>query len=124
MEVTFSVAILAVALLSVIGMLAQAHEAVVLDRHRTMALDEARGLLNEIRVAKGTGIRSLEEVVKQFPAGLYKVKYASALESPRLELSYLRNRLDLVQEVTATVQWTDHRGRPMEVALTTVLGAF
>lgn len=124
LEITFSLSVLTVALVSVIGMLAQAHQAVVLDRHRTMALDEARGLLNELRIDKGVGLESIEELIKSFPAGRYEIKHADGLDNARLELEYLRGRTDLMQEVTATVSWSDHRGRQMEVALSTLLGAF
>jgi prepilin-type N-terminal cleavage/methylation domain-containing protein len=121
-EVMFSIAILGVALVAVIGMVVQAYEANLLNRHRAVALDEARGVLEEMRAIRQDA-KDPETFQKTlgatYPEG--RRRYLSPVLDQAARLIRYRDidRDPIIIDVE--VQWLDIRGRRMSVALSTAL---
>lgn len=124
-EVMFSAAILSVALVSVIGGLASSYEAQVLTRQRTVALESARELIDEIRTARSEGFKvasSLKAFAERFTTEPQLLKLANLREATRT-LSVSMPYPGVVS-LDVSVEWTDLRGRPAKVILSTALSNY
>lgn len=124
-EIMFSIAILRVALLAVISMVVQAYEANLLNRNRAAALDEARGILEEIRAFRlevDSDEDFQEQLLKAFPEG--RRRYASPVlaEAARV-IGYDGLEKDPIT-IDVEVQWLDIRNRRMQVTLSTFLSRY
>ncbi len=121
-EVIFAMAILAVGLVSVLGLLVQSHEANVLNRNRVTALDEAQAMLGAIRSAIARGVAVPKEIIEEFPEAEIPLE-SSRLPGAVLRLSYGKqdgNPLD----VNIEVEWRDMRGRTSKVRLCSAIGKY
>ena len=117
-EVSLSVAILAVALISVLGVLVQAHEANILNRSRVIAFDQARAVIDEIRDLHVLGVAIPEGILEKIPQG--KLPLASGvLNSAWRSVEYGAKADPLM--VTVTVHWLDNRGREASVSLSSAV---
>ncbi|MBI1320106.1 MAG: hypothetical protein GC168_14340 [Candidatus Hydrogenedens sp.] len=108
------------ALVGVMGSLVQAHEANVILRQETVALDAARSALDELRDLRAGGLSipdGLLETVTELPEKLEDL----SLNSAQRQYTFTKLRSGLLQ-VEAEISWRDMRGRPAKVSLTTVLG--
>lgn len=118
-EVVFAVGILAFALVAVLGVLVQGHEANVLNRSRVLAFDEARAVVDGLRSLRDTGAIVPDELLKRFPEG------KSMLDNGILDKAWRTIEYDaksLPMTVTVTVHWLDLRGREASVQLCTAIG--
>lgn len=118
-EVTFATGILAVALVAVLGVLLQGHEANVLNRSRVIAFDEARSVIDSLRALRDTGAVVPDELLKRFPEGKVALS-KEILGSAWRTIEYQANTLPMT--VTVTVHWLDMRGREATVQLSTAIG--
>ena len=124
-EVLFSAAILSVALVSVIGGLASSYEAQVLTRQRTVALESARELIDEIRTARADGFKvasSVKTLSERFTTEPQFLKLSNLKEATRtlsLSIPYPG-----VVSLDVSVEWRDLRGRPARVLLSTALSNY
>ena len=118
-EVAFAMGILAFALVSVLGVVVQGHEANVLNRSRVLAFDEARSVVDGLRSLKDTGAAVPEVLMKYFPEGKSEVS-SGVLENAWRSIEYDANSIPLT--VTVTVHWLDMRGREASVQLSTAIG--
>lgn len=124
-EVMFSAAILSVALVSVIGGLASSYEAQVLTRQRTVALESARELIDEIRTARSegfrvaSGVKTLAERFTTEPQFLKLSNLKDATRTLSISMPYPG-----VVNLDVSVEWKDLRGRPAKVILSTALSNY
>jgi type II secretory pathway pseudopilin PulG len=118
-EVAFAVGILAFALVAVLGVLMQGHEANVLNRSRVLAFDEARAVIDGLRSLKDTGAVVPDELMKRFPEGKMMLP-EGILENAWRTIEYDAKSLPLT--VNVTVHWLDLRGREASVQLSTAIG--
>lgn len=124
-EVMFSAAILSVALVSVIGGLASSYEAQLLTRQRTVALESARELIDEIRTARADGFKvasSVKTLAERFTTEPQFLKLSNLKEATRtlsLSIPYPG-----VVSLDVSVEWKDLRGRPARVVLSTALSNY
>lgn len=119
LEMMFAVAILSVALVSVIGAIVTSYEANVITRQRTVAIEAARALLDEIRVARSEGVTVPSGIKDQFPTDPRSLKN-SLLSSATQTVSY-SSPFPGVLFVNVEVAWEDMRGRRASVVLSTGL---
>jgi len=119
-EVMFATAILAVALVGVMGSLVQSHEANVALRQQTVALEAARTALNEIREMRSSGVEVPDAIIKSVPETAIDVKIPQ-LENATRQYTFTKLSPGLLQ-VEAIIAWRDMRGRPARASLATALG--
>lgn len=120
-EVSFSVAILAVALVSVLGVLVQAHEANVINRSRVIAFDQARAVVDEIRNLQALGTQFPEGILEKVPVGKLPIA-ETVLDNAWRTVEYGAKSDPLM--VTVTVHWLDLRGREASVSLSSAVGKY
>ncbi len=124
-EIMFSVAILSVALVSVIGGVANSYEASALTRQRTVALESARGLIDELRSARSDGLKvatSVKQLRELFPTEPQKLVHPGLREATRtlnISMPYPG-----VVSLDVVVEWRDLRGRPAHVVLSSALSNY
>jgi len=116
----FATAILAIALVGVMGSLVQSHEANVTLRQQTVALEAARTALNEIREMRSNGIVVPDGIIKNTPESVVSVKIPQLNDATR-QFVFTKLSPGLLQ-VEAVISWRDMRGRPARASLATALG--
>ena len=119
LEMMFAVAILSVALVSVIGAIVTSYEANVITRQRTVAIEAARTLLDEIRVARSEGATVPAGIKDRFSTDPRSLKN-SLLSSATQTISY-SSPFPGILFVNVEVSWEDMRGRRASVVLSTGL---
>lgn len=119
-ETCFSVAILAVAFVFVLGVLVKAQEANILNRSRVLAFDEARAVIDEIKDLKATGAAFPDGLLKALPDGKEVLTSVGLKDATRV-ISWGAKTDPMV--VTVTINWKDLRGHPLTVSLTSAIGA-
>lgn len=119
-ETCFSVAILAVAFIFVLGVLVKAQEANILNRSRVLAFDEARAVIDQIKDLKATGAAFPDGLLKALPDGKEVLTSVSLKDATRV-ISWGAKTDPMV--VTVTITWKDLRGHPLNVSLTSAIGA-
>ncbi len=117
-EVSLSIAILAVALISVLGVLVQAQEANVLNRSRVIAFDQARSVIDEIKDLQALGIKLPEGILEKIPAGKLPIA-STVLNNAWRSVEYGAKADPLM--VTVTVHWLDMRGREASLSLSSAV---
>lgn len=117
-EVSLAIAILAVALISVLGVLVQAQEANVLNRSRVIAFDHASAIIDQIRDLKALGLEFPKGILEKIPAGKLPIAN-SILEGAWRSIEYGAKADPLM--VTVTVHWLDMRGREASLSLSSAV---
>lgn len=121
-EIMFSVSILSVALVSVIGGVVNSYEANALIRQRTVALESARSLIDDLRSARNEGfmlatdLKQLAEKFSTQPEKLNLSNLRGATRTLNVSLPYPG-----LLAVDVVVEWEDLRGRPARVILSSAL---
>lgn len=118
-EMMFSVAILSVALVSVIGAIVTSYEANVITRQRTVAIEIARAALDEVREARSQGVTVPAGIVEKFPTE--ERKFASDLLKGATQTISFSNPYPGMLFINVNVSWEDLRGRRANVVLSTGL---
>lgn len=117
-EVSLAIAILAIALIAVLGVLVQAQEANVLNRSRVIAFDQAHAVLDEIRDLKALGLAFPDGILEKIPAG--KLPLANnILDNAWRSVEYGAKTDPLM--LTVTVHWLDMRGREASISLSSAV---
>ena len=119
-ETCFSVAILAVAFIFVLGVLVKAQEANILNRSRVLAFDEARAVIDQIKDLKATGAAFPDALLKALPDGKEALTSVALKDATRV-ISWGAKSDPMV--VTVTISWKDLRGHPLNISLTSAIGA-
>ncbi len=121
-EMMFSVAILSVALVSVIGGIVTSYEANVITRQRTVAVEQARALLDEVRESRTLGAVVPLGIKELFPDGEQKL-VSKVLKAATRTISYSTPAPGVLL-VNVDVTWEDMRGRRATVTLSTGLSNY
>lgn len=119
LEMMFSVAILSVALVSVIGAIIGSYEANVITRQRTVAIEAARAVLDEIRIARSEGIAVPAGIKEKFSTD-ERVFANDLLKAATQKISFSAPYPGMLF-IDVNVSWDDLRGRRSTVVLSTGL---
>lgn len=122
LEMMFAVAILSVALVSVISAIISSYEANVITRQRTVAFEIARAALDEIRVARSEGVTVPAGIKEKFSTDERKLAN-DLLKSATQTLSFSAPQPGMLF-INVDVAWDDLRGRRAHVVLSTGLSNY
>lgn len=120
-ETTFAVAVLVVALVSVLGVLVKAQEANALNRSKVLAFDEARAIIDQIKDLDAQGAAFPDALLKALPAGTAPL-VSTTLSNATRTIAW--GAATDPMQVTVTVQWSDLRGHPLSISLTSAVGKY
>lgn len=118
-EMMFSVAILSIALVSVIGGIVTSYEANAGNRLRTIATEEARALLDELRIARSGGLNVPEGFRAKYATDEQKLPH-KLLKNATRKLT-MRSIMPGILFLDVEVSWDDLRGRRSSVVLSSAL---
>ena len=118
-EIMFAIGILAVALVSVLGVLVGAQEANVMNRSRVFAFDEARAVIDQIIDLKASGAAFPDALIAAIPAGKTTLSSVALAGATRTVIWGAKTD---PMVVTVTINWNDLRGHAASVSLSSAIG--
>jgi len=120
LEVTFAMASLAIVLGGAAQGLVTYHEHMELQRQRTVAMENCRTVVSQIRTIRDANINDFPNAIFAIFADEAAVAGFTALTNQRVSVDYTDIAANPL-EVTVTSTWSDLRGRPVAFNMTTLV---
>lgn len=120
-ETVFAMAILAVVLASLLQVVVNVQAAAVTNRSRSVAIEDARSVLERVRAARDGGTEVPAGIVRDFPVGEFNLPTAS-LPREQVTIAYENPNVTPLA-ITVTTQWRDLRGRALSETVSTLVDA-